>query len=128
MPPMINSGKYLRITVTSLVLQLLQLHHTAIVRTGLVKLRMGSHCQNFTLVNEHNFIHLLNRGNPVGNQDCGLSTTGVFEIFQNHTLGFGVIQTLSRHLSINGAIPYSSICSLPSRPNSFSTSSSTGKP
>ena len=36
--------------------------------------------------------------------------------------------TDSLHLSINGSKPYSSICSLPSNPNNFSTSSSTGNP
>ena len=37
-------------------------------------------------------------------------------------------QTDSLHCLINGSIPYSSICSFPFNPRSFSTSSSTGRP
>ena len=37
-------------------------------------------------------------------------------------------QTDSLHFSMKGSIPYSSICSLPLSPKSFSTSSSTGRP
>ena len=37
-------------------------------------------------------------------------------------------QTDSLHFLMNGSMPYSSICGLPSRPSIFSTSSSTGRP
>ena len=37
-------------------------------------------------------------------------------------------QTDFLHSWMKGSMPYSSICSLPSRPSSFSTSSSTGRP
>ena len=76
--------------VASFLFQPLQIHHFPVGGVALVQLLMGAEAGHPALVDEQHPVHLLDGGNPVGNEDGGLPLAGGAEIAQDVPLGLGV--------------------------------------
>ena len=67
---------------------------------------MGTHGHHLAVVHKEDFIHLLNGGNPVGNQNGRLARTGLAEIVQNGPLGLGIHGGNAVVQNQNGCVPH----------------------